>query len=141
MPALIYDAAIYDLATGGIDFAADHFAVMLVGPGYVPDKANHARRSDVSGEIAGKGYEAGGRDAAVAAIRSVGMTEVTLGGAVWARATFVARGAVYYKARGGSAELDELVAYVGADEDVTATNGDFTLSASLIELSEESPAA
>src|SRR4051812_7520072 len=58
--SLIFDSALYDVLTGGIDFANDSFRVMLVGPSYIADKAGDSKRSDVAGEIIGAGYSAGG---------------------------------------------------------------------------------
>ncbi len=137
MVSLIYDSALYDSITGGIDFAVDGFKAMLVGPGYVADKAGHSRRSDVSDEIAGRGYEAGGAEVEVAARQADGLTEISLGGALWGPASFGAAGAVYYTARGGSAEGDELVAYIAFADRTVATNGNFTLARSVIELAAE----
>ena len=139
MASLIYDSALYDALTGAIDFGGDAFRVMLVGPGYVPDAALHARRSDVGDEAAGRGYEAGGAAVAVGAgRRRGGGTEVSLGGAVWPRAQLSAAGAVYYKARGGLASADELVAYIDFGGLVVATNGDFLLERSVLELAADS---
>ena len=134
MASLIYDSALYDALTGAIDFGADDFKALLVGPGYLPDKATHARRADVTDEIKGKGYQAGGGSVAVAARQADGDTAISLGGALWTAATLSASGAVYFKTRGGPAADDELVAYIDFRGPVKATNGDFRLDASTIRL-------
>ena len=136
MASLIYDSALYDTLTGAIDFDDDTFNVMLVGSGYVPDKAAHARRAEVTDEIAGKGYQAGGAEVPVGVRQAGDATVVSLGGAVWRPATLAAAGAVYFKSRGGSAGDDELVAYIDFGGSVKASNGDFRLDASTIRLAQ-----
>lgn len=136
MESLIFDSALYDSVTGGIDFAADAFRVMLVGPDYLADKANHRRRSDVNDEIDARGYEAGGREVIVAVSQADGITEISLGGAIWDRATIRASGAVYYKSRGGAPADDELVAYIGFPIEAASSNGPFLLDRSRVELFE-----
>jgi hypothetical protein len=135
MASLIYDAALYAMATGQLDFVAGSFKAMLVGAGYKPDKAVHSRRSDVTGEISGKGYAAGGADVDVSASQVGDATEISLGGTVWGPARFGALGAVYYRARGQDPTDDELVAFVDFGDPVVATNGDFTLDRSVVRLS------
>jgi hypothetical protein len=134
MAGFVYDSAIYEGLTGAIDFKADRFKVMLVDRTYVADKSQHSRRSDVTGEITGRGYVAGGVEVAVTADLVDGATVLSLGGTVLGRATLAAAGAVYYKSRGGLPSNDELVAYVGFDGAVIATNGDFTLDRSVARL-------
>ena len=52
----------------------------------------------------------------------------------WSTATITARGAVYYKSRGGASSADELVAYVDFGGDVSSTGATFTLGSSVITL-------
>jgi hypothetical protein len=56
--------------------------------------------------------------------------DISLGGATWANATITARYAVYYKARGGAATADELVAVNDFGADVASTAAAFALAAS-----------
>lgn len=134
MSSLIYDSAPYDALTGAIDFDDDDFAVMLVTASYTPDQAAHTKRSDITDEVSGTGYSAGGAAATVSVANDTGnhRTNVTLGGASWATATITARGAVYYKSRGGLASADELVAYIDFGGDISSTAGTFTLDASTL---------
>jgi len=60
--------------------------------------------------------------------------DISLGAASWTGATITARGAVYFKSRGGAANLDELVAYIDFVTDVASTNGTFNLTVSTIRL-------
>ena len=62
MASLIYNSAIDDMAKGAIDFDTDTFKVMLVTSTYVANKDTHTKRSDVTNEVSGTGYTAGGAD-------------------------------------------------------------------------------
>lgn len=135
MASLIFDSALYDEARGNINYATDSFKVMLVTSTYAPNKATHTKRSDVTNEVSGTGYAAGGQAGTV----SVGTVDaanhrvdITLGGTTWTTASITARGAVYYKARGGAATADELVAYIDFGADVTSTAANFALTASTL---------
>lgn len=133
MPSLIYNSAIRDIATGAIDFDTDTFWVMLVTSGYSENKDTHTKRSDITNEVSGAGYTAGGQAVTVTvnAIDTVNdRVDVTLGGATWPSSTITARKAVYYKRRGGAATADELIAVNDFGADVVSSSGTFTLNAS-----------
>lgn len=135
MASLIPNSFIRDVITGAIDLDTDTFKVMLLTSAYVPNKDTHTKRSDLTNEVVGTGYTAGGAAAAftVAAVDTVNDdVEVTLGGSTWATATITARYAVYYKSRGGAASADELVYVNDFGSDVTSTGANFALASSLI---------
>jgi hypothetical protein len=136
MASLIYNSAIDDMARGAIDFDTDTFKVMLVTSSYTANKDTHDKRDDVTNEISGTGYTAGGVASACTVTKDTANDKVTLGFAAvsWATSTITARGAVYYKSRGGASSADELVAYVDFGGDVTSTGATFSLGASTITL-------
>lgn len=134
MASLIYNSAIRDALTGAIDYDTDTFKVMLTN-GYVPNKDTHTKRSDVTGEVTGTGYTAGGASttATVAAVDTANDdVEITIGAASWASSTITADGAVIYKSRGGASSADELVGFVDFGGDVISSAGTFTLTASVL---------
>ena len=135
MPSLIYNSALRDEATAAIDFDTDTFKVMLTTSAYTENKDTHTKRSDVTSEVTGTGYTAGGNTGTV----TVGTVdtgndrvEITLGGTTWPASTITARKAVYYKSRGGAASADELIAIVDFRADVASVSGTLTLTASTI---------
>jgi hypothetical protein len=137
VPSLIYNSALNDALNGNIDFGSDAFKVMLVTSAYTPNKDAHTKRSDVTDEVAASGsYAAGGGAVTVSVTNDTAndRQDVSLGGASFTAATITARGAVYYKARGGLASADELVAYIDFGSNVTSTAGTFDLTASTIRL-------
>ena len=136
MASLIYNCAIDDMAKGAIDFDTDTFKVMLVTSTYTANKDTHTKRSDVTNEVSGTGYTAGGVTSACTVTKDTANDKVTLSLAAvsWATSTITARGAVYYKSRGGASSADELVAYVDFGGDVSSTGATFSLGASTITL-------
>lgn len=135
MASIIYDSALFDEAKGNINYGSDSFKVMLVTSTYAASKTAHTKRSDVTNEVSGTGYAAGGQAATVSvgAVDTVNnRVDVSLGGTTWSTATITARGAVYYKSRGGASTADELVAYIDFGADITSTAANFALTASTL---------
>jgi hypothetical protein len=127
--SLIFLSAIDDLANGDIDFSADTFHCLLVR-GYTPDAASHTKRSDVSREVVGSGYLAGGKPVTATVTKDTGLNrvEVAFSSPLWPVSTITADGAVIYKSRGGPASADELVAYVDFGSDFTSSGGPFDVT-------------
>jgi len=136
MASLIYNSALDDIARGNIDVLADTIKVMLVGSGYTENKDTHTKRSDVTSEVAGAGYTAGGATVTPTITKDNATDRIDIGlpGSVWNPATITARKAVYYKSRGGAASADELIAVVDFGSDVVSTAAAFTLSASTLRI-------
>ncbi len=135
MASLIFNSALRDEAIGSIDFDTDTFKVMLTTSAYTENKDRHAKRSDVTNEITGTGYTAGGNTVTVtvgAVDTANDRVDITLGGTTWPASTLTARKAVYYKSRGGAASADELIAVVDFGSDVVTTSGTLTLTASTL---------
>jgi hypothetical protein len=136
MPSLIYNSFFEDLARGAVDLDTDTFWVMLTTSGYGENKDTHLKRSDVTNEVSGTGYTAGGQSVTVTVTKDTAndRLDVSLGSASWASSTITARKAVYYKRRGGAATADELVMVNDFGSDVSSTAATFTLNASTLRI-------
>lgn len=136
MPSLIYNSFFEDLARGAVDLDTDTFWVMLTTSGYSENKDTHLKRSDVTNEVTGTGYTAGGQSVTVTVTKDTvnDRLDVSLGSASWASSTITARKAVYYKRRGGAATADELVMVNDFGSDVSSTAATFTLNASTLRI-------
>jgi hypothetical protein len=136
MASLIYNSCIDDMARNAIDFDTDSFKVMLVTASYSPDKDTHLKRSAVTNEVTGTGYTAGGVATVCTVTKDTANDKVTIQFAAvsWTSSTITARGAVYYKSRGGLSSADELVAYNDFGSNITTSNGTFSLAASTLTL-------
>ena len=135
MASLIYNSCIDDMARGAIDFDTDTFKVMLVTSSYTPNKDTHDKRDDVTNEVSGTGYTAGGVSAPVTVTKDTANDKVTIEFAAvsWTSSTITARGAVYFKSTGNAAN-DCLVAYNDFGSNITTSNGTFSLAASTLTL-------
>lgn len=136
MPSSIFNRTLELWARGNIDFDSDTFKVMLTTSGYAEDVDAHDYRDDVTNEVVGTGYTAGGNvvTVTVALDTATDRLNITLGGTNWPASTITARKAVYYKSRGGAPGADELIAVNDFGADVVSSAGTFTLNSSLIEL-------
>jgi hypothetical protein len=134
MASIIYNSALDDAFRGNIDFDTDTFKAELVTSSYSPNKDTHTKRSDITNEVVGTGYTAGGAAATVGVTKDTAndRIDISLGGISLPAATITARGAVYYKSRGGAASADELVAYIDFGSDVVSTAGTWALTASTL---------
>ncbi len=137
MASLTFNRMIELWARGQIDFDSDVFKALLTTSAYpaVGDataKDTHDFRDDVTNEVTGTGYTAGGNVVTVTVTLDTAndRVDITLGGTTWPSSTITARKAVYYKFRGGAASADELIALNDFGVDVVSSAGTFTLNAS-----------
>lgn len=122
-----YDSFKKKVVNGSVDLATDSFKVMIASNSYTPAPPTHAFRSDITNEVSGTNYSAGG-----AALANVALTGPTTGtvtfdadDTAWSNVTFTnGRYGIIYKARGGASSADELVgcADFGANQSPTAQN-------------------
>jgi hypothetical protein len=136
MASLIFNRALELWARGSIDFDTDTFKAMLTTSAYTENKDTHDFRDDVTNEITGTGYTAGGNTVTVTVTLDTGTdrVDIRLGGTTWPSSTLTARKAVYYKARGGASSADELVAVNDFGSDVVTSAGTLTLNASTLRI-------
>lgn len=124
MTTLAFDSAIDDVARGNIDFETDTFYALLTSSAYTPNKGTHTKRSDVTNEISGTGYTAGGQAIAATVTKDTVNHRVDVAFATisWPNVTATGiRQMVIYKRRGGAASADELVAVIDNGSDVSPT--------------------
>lgn len=137
MPSLIYNRAIELWARGNIDFDTDTFRWMLTTSAYTEDKDAHDYRNDITNEVTGTGYTAGGNPSSGVTVTLDTVNDrvdIVFGGTTWPSSTITARKAVLYKSRGGAATADEVILVNDFGSDVSTTNGTFTLGASTLRI-------
>jgi hypothetical protein len=130
MADVIFNSFKRDIMNGSIDLDTDTIKVMLVTSSYTPDQDTHTKRSDITNEVSGTGYSAGGASLANKAVSADNTDNEGVFDAddvTWSSSTITARGAVLYKARGGASSADELIAYIDFGSDKSSSNGNFTL--------------
>jgi len=114
-------------------FGSGTYKMLLVSvlPGET-EKDSWDFRNDVTNEVVGVGYTAGGTAVTltVAAVDTVNNdVEVTCSSPSWPSATITAVGGVLYK-DSGSAATDALISVVDFGGSVSSTNGTFTVTPS-----------
>ncbi len=115
-----------DLAVDLDDTTADRFKVMLVTSSYTPDFGTHDFKADVTNEVVGTGYSAGGESlTSVTLTQSGGTITFDADDVTWTSSTITARGAVVYD---DSLTNDPLIAYIDFGADKSSSSGDFVLS-------------
>lgn len=136
MASFVFNKALEAWARGSVDWDTDTFKVLLASSAYMADKDTHDFRNDVTNEITGTGYTAGGNTVTVTVTLDTvnDRLDISLGGTAWTTSTLTARYAVYYKSRGGASSADELIAQNDFATDVATAAGTFTLNASTIRL-------
>lgn len=130
MASVLFNSFKRDIMNGAIDLDTDAINVMLVTSTYTPNIDTHTKRSDITNEISGTGYTAGGSALASKTVTADNTGDKGVFDAAdlsWSTATFTARGAVLYKARGGASSADEIIAYIDFVTDRSCSAGTFTL--------------
>ena len=130
MASMVYNSFYRDSFVGNINCASDTFKCLLVTSSYTASKEDD-KRSDVTNEVTGTGYTAGGNSATctVAAVDNVNNDiEITFSITGWTSSTITARGAVIYKSRGGASSADELVCFIDFGSNISSSGGSFDIS-------------
>lgn len=131
MASVIYNSFKRDIMNGAIDLDTDTIKVMLVTSVYTADQDAHTKRSDITNEVSGTGYSAGGSALATKVVSADNTDNEGVFDAddlSWTTATITARGAVLYKSRGGVSSADELICYIDFGSDIVSTGGTFLIS-------------
>lgn len=118
------------LKGANIDFESDTIKVALVTSSYTPDFDAHDFFDDITNEVTGTGYTAGG---ATLASKTVTQDDTDNEGVfdaadvTWSTSTITARGAVIYKST-GTASTSPLIAYIDFGSDQVSTAGNFVIT-------------
>ena len=130
MASVIYNIYKKSIRDGDLDLAADTIKVALVTSSYTVDIDAHLDFADITNEISGTGYTAGG---ATLTTKTVTQDDTNNRGVfdaddvTWAVATFTARGAVVYQDTGTPA-TSILMFYIDFAEDKSPSEEDFTIT-------------
>ena len=113
-----------------IDFNSDTIKVALCTSTYTPNQDTHDFFNDITNEVSGTGYTAGGATLGTPTLTYTGGTNVLkLDGddVSWTTSTITARYAIIYDSTPGTAATNPLLAYVDFGADVTSTAGTFSI--------------
>jgi len=129
-----------------IDFLSDTIKVMLCTSTYTPAQDTHVFKSDVTNEITGTGYTAGGATLGSKTLDYTAATNVIkFDGAdvAWTSSTLTARYAVIYDDTPATDATKPLLGYVDFGADQSTVNGTFTITwdaAGILKITPTAPA-
>lgn len=129
MANVFYDNAKKNLWNGTIDLDTNTIKCALVTSSYTPSQASHEFFSDITNEVTGTGYTAGGQaltTKVVSADTSNHRGKFTADNVSWTSSTITARGAVLYKDT-GTASTSPLIGYIDFGSDKSSSSGTFTI--------------
>ena len=110
-----------------IDFLSDAIKVALCTSTYTPSQTSHEWFSDITNEITGTGYTAGGAALTTKTVSTSSLTvTIDADDTSWSSASFTARYAIIYKST-GTASTSPLIGYVDFGADQTVASGTFTI--------------
>jgi len=117
------------VGSGGIDMVNDTIKVMLCTSSFTPDVDNMNFKSDITNEVSGTGYTAGGQALASKAWTRDDANDRAYFDAAdvqWASSTITARFAVIYKDT-GTPTTSPVIGYFDFEADKSSDAGNFTL--------------
>ena len=129
--AKVYGLAQQSLANKEIDWDTDTIKVMLCTSTYVPNQDTHRYKSDVTNEVTGTGYTAGGATLTSCTATYTAATNVLMldaADASWASSTITARYAVGYDATPATDATRPLICWVDFGADVSSTAATITIT-------------
>ena len=122
---------ILDNTTNGrVDWDADTVKVALTTSSYTPNFDTHNFFDDITNEVVGTGYTAGGATLATVTVTldtTNDRVDVDAADASWTTSTITARYGVIYKDT-GTASTSPLIALIDFGSDQTSTAGTFTIA-------------
>lgn len=129
--AKLYGLFVSSLANKTIDLDTDAIKVMLCTSTYTPNQDTHQFKSDVTNEVTGTGYTAGGATLGTVTVGYTAGTNVFKFDAAdtsWASSTITARYAVIYDSSPATDATRPLIGYVDFGADVSSTGAAFTIT-------------
>lgn len=135
MADIIFNSFLSDVFAGNCNTTHSYKGILTAST-YTENRATHTKRSDVTGEVSGTGYTAGGNAVtlSVAVNNTTNVLTLTIGAVSWPSSTITARKLVVYRARGGAASADELVCCVDNGADLVSSNTTLSFAASTWEI-------
>lgn len=130
MVTVIYNAwKTRQLGANAIDFVTDDVKVALTTSSYTVDIDTHDFFNDITNEVSGTGYTAGGQSLATKSVTQDNTNDRGVFDAAdvtWASSTITARyGILYYNT--GTASTSPLICQYDFGSDQSSSNGNFTI--------------
>jgi hypothetical protein len=125
-----YGGALLSTFAKEANWPGDTIKCLLTTSSYTPNQDSHRYKSDVTNEVSGTGYTAGGATLSSPTQSYTGATNtwaLDAGDAQWTGASFTARYAVVYDATPATDATRPLLCYVDFGGDQTVNGANFTV--------------
>lgn len=132
--AKLYGGFFTALCNKEIDWNSDTIKAMMTTASYTPNQDTHDYKDDVTNEVSGTGYSAGGATLANCTITYTGATnklKLDADDASWSSSTItlpISGSVIVYDSSPGSDSTRPLVCYMTTDTAVASTAGTFTVA-------------
>lgn len=129
MANILYNRGKERILKGVLSLTSQTIKLALVTSGYIPDKDSHLNFDDVTNEVSGTGYTAGGKALANRVVTQDDINdraEFDADDVIWTVSTITARAAVLYRDT-GTPSTSPLIAYIDFGQDYSTLGEDFTI--------------
>ena len=129
MTSFIYNIGKKEILSGEIDLTNETIKCAMVTSAYTPDRDAHHYFSDITNEVSGTPYVAGGAELTGKSFNTNDTDdrgEFDALDVTWQAATLTARAAIVYKST-GVASTSTLIAFVDFGSDFSTNGVDFTI--------------
>lgn len=113
-----------------LDWDTNAMKIMLTTSAYTPNQDTHSDKADVTNEVAGAGYVAGGATLAGKTLaNTLNVVKFDANDVAWAASSITARRAVIYDSVGGGADASRpLMLWIDFGEDKVSDDGEFKIA-------------
>lgn len=124
----LYSSFHTKLANKEIDLDSDVIKVALCTSSYTPNQNAHDYFDDITNEVSGSGYTAGGATLGSKSVGTGGGKTFTFDAddVTWSSSTITARYAIIYDST-GTASTSPLIGYIDFGADVSSSSSNFTI--------------
>lgn len=129
--AFLYGQFFGQLAAKTINLTGDTNKVALATSSYTPNQDTHDFFNDITNEVTGTGYSAGGATLANDVFTYTGGTNTWMydgDDTTWTTSTITARYAILYDTTPGTSATDPLISYLDMGADFTSSGGTFQIT-------------
>jgi hypothetical protein len=137
MASLVYNSLCKDAFLGRVVIGTSVIKAMLVTSAYIENKDTHLTRADITNEVSGTGYTAGGQTitATLTQDLTTEKTIITLPSVTFANSTLSGvRKVIYYVANGGASSGDYLIGVNDLGADYSSSGNSLIIAATTLTL-------
>lgn len=137
MATFAFNSHFENLSLGRLEVGTSVVKALITSSSYVPSKRNHSTRANITNEVSGTGYTAGGVVVTATLSQDLATDRTTLTlGAISIPNTTVSgmRNVLYYVSNGGAASADYLIMVSDFGSDYSTSNQTISIGSSTVSI-------